>query len=177
MANSRRPKKCTGSPAEPGENPIPVWRCFVSPKARNEAAAVAIRRVLQEVQTVRKRAQALSASVEIMLASHDVPAARSAAEELKVIAGKLDAPFLRAASAQALGAVALAAGNVDASIGSLREALSEWQELDAPYPLAQVRTLIGLAYRKLGDEDGARLEFDAAQEAFERLGAAPDAAR
>jgi DNA-binding CsgD family transcriptional regulator len=160
-----------------GRKPDPGLALLRLAQGQTEAAGVAIRRVLQEVQTVRMRAQALSASVEIMLASHDVPAARSAADELKVIADKLDAPFLRAASAQALGAVALAAGNVDASIESLREALSEWQELDAPYPLAQVRTLIGLAYRKLGDEDGARLEFDAAQEAFERLGAAPDTAR
>jgi DNA-binding CsgD family transcriptional regulator len=160
-----------------GRKPDPGLALLRLAQGQHEAAVVAIRRVLQEVQTVRMRAQALGASVEIMLANHDVAAARSAAEELNVIAGKLDAPFLRAASAQALGAVALVAGNVDESIGSLREALTEWQGLDAPYPLAQVRALIGLAYRKLGDEDGARLEFDAAQEVFERLGAAPDAAR
>jgi DNA-binding CsgD family transcriptional regulator len=123
------------------------------------------------------RAQSLSAGVEIMLASHDVPGAHSAAEELKTLANKLEAPFLRSAAAQALGAVALAAGKVHESIGSLRDAATWWQELDAPYSLAQVRALLGLAYRKLGDEDGAKLEFEAAQEVFERLGAAPDAAR
>jgi DNA-binding CsgD family transcriptional regulator len=160
-----------------GRKPGPGLALLRLAQGQHEAAVVAIRRVLQEAQTVRMRAQALGAGVEIMLASHDIAGARCAAEELKVIAGTLDAPLLRAASAQALGAVALAAGNVDESTGSLREALTEWQELDAPYPLAQVRALIGLAYRKLGDEDGARLEFDAAQEAFERLGAAPDAAR
>ena len=40
-----------------------------------------------------------------------------------------------------------------------------------------VRVLIGLACRALGDEDGASLEIDAAQSTFERLGAAPDLAR
>jgi putative flavoprotein involved in K+ transport len=52
-----------------------------------------------------------------------------------------------------------------------------WHELDAPYELACVRTLIGLAYRQLNDHDGAQLEFDAAQDTFDRLGATPDAAR
>jgi DNA-binding NarL/FixJ family response regulator len=37
--------------------------------------------------------------------------------------------------------------------------------------------LIGSAYHQLGDRDGAQLEFDAAHELFESLGAAPDAAR
>ena len=34
-----------------------------------------------------------------------------------------------------------------------------------------------MAYRQLGDEEGAQLEFEAAAETFERLGAGPDAAR
>jgi DNA-binding NarL/FixJ family response regulator len=37
--------------------------------------------------------------------------------------------------------------------------------------------LIGLAYRQLGDEEGAQLEFDAAHEVFEKLGAAPAVSR
>jgi DNA-binding NarL/FixJ family response regulator len=36
---------------------------------------------------------------------------------------------------------------------------------------------MGLAYRRLGDDDGAQMEFEAAGETFDRLGAAPDAAR
>jgi DNA-binding NarL/FixJ family response regulator len=36
---------------------------------------------------------------------------------------------------------------------------------------------IGLACRDLGDQDTARLEFDAAQQVFEELGAEPDIAR
>ena len=58
----------------------------------------------------------------------------------------------------------------------LRDACAAWQELDAPYELAQSRVLIGLAYRLLGDNDGAQLELEAAQEIFEKLGAAPAAA-
>ena len=59
----------------------------------------------------------------------------------------------------------------------LRAACAAWQELDAPYELAQSRVLIGLAYRLLGDDDGAQLELEAAQDTFEKLGAAPAAAQ
>ena len=59
----------------------------------------------------------------------------------------------------------------------LRNAVTAWQELRAPYEVGRVRELIGRAYRQLGDEDGAQMEFDAAQDTFERLGASPDAAR
>ena len=56
-------------------------------------------------------------------------------------------------------------------------ACTGWQQLDAPFEHAQTRVTIGLAYRLLGDLDGADLEFDAAHEVFGRLGAAPAAAR
>ena len=59
----------------------------------------------------------------------------------------------------------------------LRDAARLWQELDAPYELARVRMLVGLACRELGDSDTAALELDAARGAFEQLGAAPDLAR
>ena len=58
----------------------------------------------------------------------------------------------------------------------LRDACAAWQELDAPYELAQSRVLIGLAYRLLGDDDGAQLELEAAPEVVEKLGAGPAAA-
>lgn len=40
-----------------------------------------------------------------------------------------------------------------------------------------MRLLTGLACRALGDEEGARLELDAAGAVFEQLGATPDLAR
>jgi DNA-binding CsgD family transcriptional regulator len=118
----------------------------------------------------------LSACVEIMLAAHDLSAASGAADELTRMAAGLDAPFLQAISVQASGAVALAAGDVNTAIGTLRTALTIWRELDAPYEIARARRLMGLAYRQLGDHDGSQMEFEAAQETFERVGAAPDAA-
>jgi DNA-binding CsgD family transcriptional regulator len=52
-----------------------------------------------------------------------------------------------------------------------------WQGNEAPYMISRARALAGLAYRALGDGEGARLELDAARLGFERLGAAPDLAR
>jgi DNA-binding CsgD family transcriptional regulator len=90
---------------------------------------------------------------------------------------QLDAPFLRGASANAAGAVALAQGDAAGAIALLRDAWTVWRELDAPYEIARVRELTGLAYRTLADEEGAQLEFEAALETFDRLGARPDSTR
>ena len=59
----------------------------------------------------------------------------------------------------------------------LRWAVDIWQEQDAPYELAKLNVLIGRACRALADQDGARLQFSAARETFERLGARPDLAQ
>jgi DNA-binding NarL/FixJ family response regulator len=119
----------------------------------------------------------LAAYVEIMVAAKDVPAARTAADELSALAADRDAPFLRAVSAHAIGAVLLAEGDPQAALGALRHAWAAWQQLEAPYEAARARVLVGLACRKLGDEEAAEMEFDAARCAFEQLGAAPDLAR
>ena len=51
-----------------------------------------------------------------------------------------------------------------------------WQQLKLPYEAARTRVSYGLAIRAGGDPDGAALELRGALAAFERLGAAPDAA-
>jgi hypothetical protein len=84
--------------------------------------------------------------------------------------------MLTAMAAQALGAVTLAEGDARAALIALREACQHWQEVDAPYELAQVRALVGMACRDLGDDDSAGWELVAARDGFHRLGAAPDVA-
>jgi len=113
----------------------------------------------------------------VLLAADDLPGAQRAADDLKQLAADTDAPFLRAAAAHAAGAVALAAGDEEMAGDGLREAMTLWRELDMPYETARVRSLVGLVNERLGDAEGAQLEFEAAQETFDRLGAAPDAAR
>ncbi|HEX9297358.1 MAG TPA: LuxR C-terminal-related transcriptional regulator, partial [Polyangiaceae bacterium] len=58
----------------------------------------------------------------------------------------------------------------------LGRAFRIWQQVGAPYIAARIRVLLGRACRALGDDDGAKLAFDAARSVFERLGAAPDVA-
>ena len=71
----------------------------------------------------------------------------------------------------------MAQGDTAAAQARQRHAMELWQEIGAPYETAKARTALGDAYRAAGDEDAARLEFESAKAAFERLGALPDAKR
>jgi DNA-binding CsgD family transcriptional regulator len=142
-----------------------------------EAAAAAIRRVVDAAGDRVARSRLLGAHVEIMLASGDVAAARAAADELSATAADLGMPLLHAHAAQAEGAVLLEEADAAAALGALRSAWAAWQQLEVPYEAARCRVLIGLACRALGDEEGAEMELDAADWIFGRLGAAPDRAR
>ncbi|MFD4180679.1 LuxR C-terminal-related transcriptional regulator [Rhodococcus sp. NPDC058514] len=146
-------------------------------QGRLDAALNAIRRVLDEGQDRTTRSKMLPAFVDIALSAGQVPAARQAADELSQIAVDLDAPLLHAISARATGAVLLAEGEARAAAEELRRSWRIWQDLEAPYEVAQVRVLIGLAYRELGDVETANSELAAAAGVFERLGAGPDLAR
>jgi DNA-binding CsgD family transcriptional regulator len=142
-----------------------------------DAAETAIRRALQETRDSRSRVALLSAATTILLARNDVAGARAQADELEQIAARSEMPYPAAVAAQVRGAVALAEGQPLAALERLRAACDAWHELNAPYDLSQTRVLIARAYRELGDEEGAQLEFEAARDAFERLGAAPDVAQ
>jgi DNA-binding NarL/FixJ family response regulator len=142
-----------------------------------DAANAAIRRLAEEVQEPRSRSGVLDAYVEIVLAVKDVAAARAAADELSEIAERYGAPFLRAVSARATGAVLLAEGDARGALTTLRQSWTTWCKLEAPYEAARTRTLIALACRALGDDDAEDLELIAAREVFHQLGAAPDLAR
>jgi len=113
----------------------------------------------------------------VLLAAEDVGAARVAADELAGIAAQLDAPHLNAVAAHASGAVLLAEGDPRAALTALRRAHRCWRDLDAPYPVARVWLLIAIACRELGDGASAELEFAAARDVLEELGAAPDLER
>src|SRR4029453_9053752 len=100
-----------------------------------------------------------------------------AAEELWEITAEADLPLLGGIAASAQGAVLLVEGDTRAALDALRTACRTFEELEVPYETARARMLVGLAYRTLGDEDGAKMELAVARQVFERLGAAPDLAR
>ncbi len=157
-----------------GFEPQPGLALLRLAQGNADAAAAAIGRVADETEEPLKRAGLLPAYVEIMLAVGDVEEARRASGELDAISETHERDLLRALAAQAAGAVVLAEGDARAALGSLRRALSTWQEIEAPYEAARTRVLLGMACRRLGDEDAAALELEAARTVFEELGAGPD---
>jgi DNA-binding NarL/FixJ family response regulator len=158
-------------------DPQPGLALLMLARGQTEAAATTIRRAVAEAESGDDRARLLGAYVEIMLAAADVPAARGAADELRTIADDFATPWLRAAAGHTKGAVLLAEGDARTAVDALRRAWTGWRELDMPYEAARTRVVIGLAYRRLGDEAGAEMEFDAAGWALRQLGAAPDLAQ
>jgi tetratricopeptide (TPR) repeat protein len=171
-----RADECYRRASQAGRKPYPGLALLRLAQGDVDAAESAVRRMLMEISDRRARARVLGACVEVLIARPDLPAARDASDELVEIAHELAAPFLQAPAAHADGAVSLASGDAARALQLFRQSSSIWQELDAPYEVARVRASIGLAYRKIGDEDGAQMEFEAAQDTFERLGAAADAA-
>jgi ATP/maltotriose-dependent transcriptional regulator MalT len=160
-----------------GWEPQPGLALLRLAQGNHDAASAAIRRVVDETTLPLKRARLLPAYVEIMLSAGDAGEARSVCQELHEISTRYESAMLEAMVDHAQGAVDLNEGDTRAALLSLRRAWRAWQELEVPYEIARVRVLLGEACRALGDEDSAALEFDAAHDIFEQLGAAPDLAR
>lgn len=159
--------------SELGHLPQPGLALLRLEQGRVEDAEKAIRGALDSEKDSLTRSRLLPGYIEIMIAAHDLPAARAAAEELSEVAGSVGAPFLQAASAQAWGAINLADGDALAALGDLRQSVKLWQGLDAPYEVARAVVLVGLACRELGDEDTAKMELGTARRILGELGAAP----
>lgn len=159
-----------------GENasPYPGLAQLRLLQGRVDVAHAAIKRCLAETNDPIVRSRLLPAAVEILLAARDVAGARDAADELTAIAQTLEAPpLLRAYALSATGAVLLAEDDPAGARVVLRDARAAWHELDAPFEAANTRVSMGIACRRLGDEDGAEIELDAARRVFEQLGAVP----
>jgi ATP/maltotriose-dependent transcriptional regulator MalT len=146
-------------------------------QGQRKAAHAAMKRMVGEVKGGEGRVRVLDAYAEIALAAGDFAAAREAADELAKIAARHGAPLLAALSGRANGAVLLAEGQPKAALAALRESWRIWLELEAPHEVARTRVLIACACRDLGDAAAAELEFAAARDVFERLGAVTDLAQ
>lgn len=142
-----------------------------------EAAAGSLRRSLEEVDGPVLRVPLLAASAEVALARDRVAEARTFADELDATAGRVGTPVASAVAAGVRGVVLLADDDAASALGWLRRAWAYWHEVDDPFEEARVRVGIGQACRALGDEDGCRLELDAARQVMEALGATTELAR
>ena len=164
--------------AGPAASHIPAWRCCGWPRDRSTRRCVD--------PPSRSRSGDASDRVRSCCArpwrscwrATTSPARAPRPTSSRAIADRIDAPFLRAVASQAHGR-ACCWPKATPARRSTRCAVpaTAGRSSTRPYERARVRVLIGLACRQLGDDDGAQLEFDAAHDAFEQLGAAPDAAR
>ena len=161
--------------SEAGRDPQPGLALLRLGQGRTEEAARAIDRAMAEAKGPR-RPDLLAAGVEVMLACDRVMDARAAAARLEAASHALASPLVDALSRRAAGSVLLAEGDPGAGLVELREAAEGFRVLGSPYEAARTAVLIGRACLAFGDEEGARLEFGAAESVFERLGARPDLA-
>jgi ATP/maltotriose-dependent transcriptional regulator MalT len=165
-----------------GRDPQPGLALLRLAQGKAEASAAALARQ-EEAGGCLGRCRLSAARVEVSLALGRVDEARTAAGELRKLArawqrrrgSEVTVPHASAAAAE--GAVAFAAGDLDAALPLLHRALALWLELGVPYEAAQVRMTLAAADRAAGDEEGARMELRAAHQSFEQLGAVPDARR
>lgn len=160
-----------------GREPQPGFSLLRLAQGRRDDACAAIRRVVAATTDPLQRVRLLSACVEILIASAEIEQANAACDQLEVISQRFSMPFLGAITAHARGLVLLAEGDAPGALSMLRRAFQTYREEETPYLAARVRVSVAQACREVGDEDGAKLELEAAQEVFERLGAAPDLQR
>jgi DNA-binding CsgD family transcriptional regulator len=160
-----------------GRSPQPGLALLRLNQGQIESAKSSITHALAETKRLKNKPDALFARIEIMLADGDIKEARLTLSELKEIAHRHNAPLLQALAGHGEGAVLIAEGNSDEALANLRNARNLWEELKVPYEAARVRSLISIVYRRMGDEDSANKEYEAARWAFQQLNAMPDVAR
>lgn len=160
---------------EVGRDPQPGLALLRAAQGRVDAALSSIAVALATFGgSPLERAPLLAAQVEIALAAGELDLASTAAAEVVATAERFGSAGLTAVGRQCQGAVALARGDAVTALAVLRDAVSRWQDLDAPYEAARTRVLLGQAYRLLDDEDAAARECAAARACFGELGAAAD---
>lgn len=140
-------------------------------------AVRAARRALEEHGPGPARSALLATAIEVLLAAGDIAGAREFADELAALAAATGVEMLKASADYARGTVLLVSGDAPGSIVALRSACMAWRDLQLPYDVARARFQLGLAYRAVGDDDAAELEFDGARATFKLLGASVDLAR
>jgi DNA-binding CsgD family transcriptional regulator len=157
-----------------GFDPQPGLALMRLRQGKSQAALSSIKRTLASVRDPVGRMRLLPAAVEIMLAVGDIETARDLGKELLGFAARYVSDAVDAASAEAIGDLSFAEGNLEESLPSYGRAAELWRDLHAPYRLSRLRMKIGQTCAALGDSEGGCREVEAARDVFDRLGAEPD---
>jgi DNA-binding CsgD family transcriptional regulator/tetratricopeptide (TPR) repeat protein len=161
-----------------GRDPQPGLALLRLSQGRGGLAVTSLRRALDELHYRKSaRTHLLAAGVECGLAAGDTAFARDCASQLAELATEVDSPLLQAVDAVARGSLALADERGQEALVALREGLSQWLVIDAPYAAASCRILIAQACRMLGDEETAELEREVARSTFAGLCGEPETER
>jgi tetratricopeptide (TPR) repeat protein len=119
--------------------------------------------------TELQRAPLLEAQVEIEIAAGNLDRARSAVEELELVAARFQSKALVAGATLARGRVKGAEGDVTGAEQSFSDAARLWNDVGAPYEAAIARMGLAEALRAGGSEHQADLELRAARTLLERI--------
>ncbi len=165
-----------------GRDPQPGLALLRLAQGKVDAAVSAITRSMAAGGDPISRIKRLPAQVEIALAAGDLKTAREAAVELDELTemfkvGEGRTPAFQASVCMAWGEIRLAEGDAAAAVKELEHGVELWREIGIPYETAEGQMHLGLALRKLGDEDAAIEELTAARSTYQRLGAVLDAQR
>ena len=136
-----------------GREPQPGLALLRLAQGKTDAAAAAIGRAVAETTDRLRRVKLLPAQVEIMLAAGEVQAALDAADELIQMAGAYSASPARDGQPRP-GACCWPMATPEqpwSRCGAWPLARAQ-----APYEVARVRVLVGLACRQLGDREARR---------------------
>ncbi|WP_159942877.1 MULTISPECIES: LuxR C-terminal-related transcriptional regulator [unclassified Nocardiopsis] len=177
LGSSARAERAYLDADRAGHSPQPGLALLRTGQGRVAEAAASLGRALAEERDPLARLGLLPPYVEVMLAAREHGRAREAAGELARSAAERGTPVLAAMAARARGSVLLAEDEADACLVPLRLARDAWREAGHPYEEARTAVLLGLACRRLGDEEGARMCLSSARTVFTGLGAAPDLER
>ena len=157
--------------AELGVDPEPGRSLLELARGRPEPAASSLLRALASEEDLTRRAQLLSAQVEVALVCKDTDTLASAADELDRIAATFRQPALLAVAATAVGVLRLVRGEPILALDALRRAVVLWTAIEAPYEAARARSLLAQALHASGDSATADFERDVAANTLQRLGA------
>lgn len=165
--------------SELGFDPQPGWALLHHDEGRIDAAHRSITATLEDESgnTQYSHGSLLPAAVRIGLAAGDEELVRHACQRLEALATQHGTTATAASAAVAAGEVALADARHEDAIRLLRKGCQAWSEVDAPFEVADARTLLAAAYAGLGDRDDATLQLETAHAIFEKIGAVASAAR